>query len=64
MSVAIAQHVGARNVVIAEINDHRLELARRLGATRVINVEREQLGLVMNELNLTVLQSITADESC
>jgi len=52
MSVAIAQHVGARNVVITDINDYRLDLARRLGATRAINVEREQLRPVMDELGM------------
>ena len=39
MAVAIARHVGARNVVITDVNDYRLELARKMGATRAVNVD-------------------------
>ncbi len=41
MAVAIAKHVGARNVVITDVNDYRLELARKMGATRAVNVSRD-----------------------
>ena len=34
MAVAIARHAGARHVVITDVNDYRLELAARMGATR------------------------------
>ncbi|MEX3823980.1 zinc-binding dehydrogenase, partial [Paraburkholderia sp. BR14262] len=51
-AVAIAKHVGARNVVITDVNDYRLELARRMGATRAVNVSRESLRDVMNELHM------------
>ena len=53
MAAAIARHVGARNVVITDVNDYRLELARRLGATRTVNVLRESLTDVMHELQMT-----------
>jgi len=53
MAVAIAKHVGARNVVITDVNDYRLDLARRMGATRAVNVEREKLRDVMDELGMT-----------
>jgi threonine 3-dehydrogenase len=53
MAAAIARHVGARNVVITDINDYRLELARKMGATRAVNVVRESLGDVMRELRMT-----------
>jgi threonine 3-dehydrogenase len=33
MAVAIARHVGARHVVITDVNDYRLDLARKMGAT-------------------------------
>ena len=33
MAVAIARFVGARHVVITDVNDYRLELARRMGAS-------------------------------
>jgi threonine 3-dehydrogenase len=53
MAVAIAKHVGARNVVITDINDYRLELARKMGATRAVNVSRESLRDVMADLHMT-----------
>ncbi len=53
MAAAIARHVGARNVVITDVNDYRLELARKLGANRPVNVAREKLEDVMkNELGM------------
>jgi len=53
MAVAIARHVGARHVVITDVNDYRLGLASRMGATRVVNPSRETLRDVMDELGMT-----------
>lgn len=53
MAVAIARHVGARNVVVTDVNDYRLDLARKMGATRVVNVGREKLQDVMRDLHMT-----------
>src|SRR5580700_749170 len=53
MAVAIARHVGARHVVITDINDYRLALAHRMGATRAINVRTENLRTTMEELHMT-----------
>jgi threonine 3-dehydrogenase len=53
MAAAIARHVGARHIVITDINDYRLALARKMGASRAVNVEREDLGNVMTELRMT-----------
>ena len=53
MAAAIARHVGARYVVITDVNDYRLGLARRMGATRAVNVERENLRGVMTDLRMT-----------
>lgn len=53
MAVAICRHVGARHVVITDVNDYRLELARTMGATRAVNVSREKLEDVMGELGMT-----------
>ncbi|GGY21581.1 L-threonine 3-dehydrogenase [Paludibacterium paludis] len=53
MAVAIARHVGARHVVITDVNDYRLDLARKMGATRAVNVAREDLRAVMAELGMT-----------
>ncbi|MBI2256114.1 MAG: L-threonine 3-dehydrogenase [Proteobacteria bacterium] len=52
MAVAIAKHVGARHVVITDVNDYRLDLAHRMGATRAVNVSREPLTDVMKELGM------------
>jgi threonine 3-dehydrogenase len=52
MAVAIARHVGARHVVITDVNDYRLALARRMGATRAINVTRESLDDTMRALGM------------
>ncbi|MBV8046116.1 MAG: L-threonine 3-dehydrogenase [Paludibacterium sp.] len=52
MAVAIARHVGARHVVITDVNDYRLELARKMGASRAVNVAREDLRQVMGELHM------------
>lgn len=53
MAVAIAKHVGARNVVITDVNDYRLGIAKQMGATRAINVSRKSTKDVMGELNMT-----------
>ncbi|MFC3624554.1 L-threonine 3-dehydrogenase [Vogesella amnigena] len=53
MAVAIAKHVGARHVVITDVNDYRLELAQKMGATRAVNVARQDLKAVMQELHMT-----------
>jgi threonine 3-dehydrogenase len=52
MAVAIAKHVGARHVVISDVNEYRLELAKKMGATRTVNVQNEKLADVMKELGM------------
>jgi threonine 3-dehydrogenase len=53
MAAAVCAHVGARNVVVTDVNEYRLALATRLGATRVVNVATESLTEVMAELGMT-----------
>jgi threonine 3-dehydrogenase len=53
MAAAVARHVGARNVVITDINTYRLDLAVKMGATRAVNVSTTELQDVMNELGMT-----------
>ncbi len=53
MAVAIAKHVGARNVVITDVNDYRLDLARKMGATKALNVSNGSLEDTMRELGMT-----------
>ena len=52
MAVAVARHAGARFVVITDINDYRLEIARNMGATRTVNVKEEKITDVMQELGM------------
>jgi threonine 3-dehydrogenase len=52
MAAAIARHVGARFVVITDVNDYRLGLAGKMGADRTVNVARESLDDVMAELGM------------
>jgi len=53
MAAAICKHVGARHVVVTDVNDYRLDLAKQMGATRVVNVAKESLKDTMAELNMT-----------
>src|SRR5205085_2366079 len=43
MAAAIARHVGARHVVVTDVNDYRLDLAKRMGASRAINVSKTSI---------------------
>jgi threonine 3-dehydrogenase len=53
MAVAILRHIGARHVVITDVNEYRLDLARKMGATRAVNVLHHSLHEVMDELGMT-----------
>lgn len=52
MAAAIAKFSGARSVVVTDMNEYRLGLAKQLGATRVVDVSREDLREVMKELGI------------
>jgi threonine 3-dehydrogenase len=53
MAAAIAKHVGARHVAVTDVNPYRLELARKLGATRAVDVRNETLTDTMHTLGMT-----------
>lgn len=52
MAVAIARFVGARHIVITDVNDYRLDLARKMGASVAINVTREKVDDAMKVLGM------------
>jgi len=52
IAAGIARHVGARHVVVSDVNDYRLKLAADMGATRTINVRNERLLDVVGELDI------------
>ncbi|TFH86930.1 L-threonine 3-dehydrogenase [Billgrantia azerbaijanica] len=53
MAAAVCRHAGARHVVVTDLNPSRLALAERLGATRTVDVSRENLTDVQRELGLS-----------
>ena len=53
MAAAVCRFVGARHVVITDVNDYRLELALKLGASRAVNSTRTSLAAVMQELKMS-----------
>ena len=53
MAAAVCRFVGARHVVISDVNDYRLELAMRMGASRAVNAARTPLAAVMQALKMT-----------
>ena len=52
IAAGISRHVGARHVVVTDVNDYRLHLAREMGANRTVNVTRESIGQVISELGM------------
>jgi len=53
MAAAVARFVGARHIVITDVNDYRLNLARQMGASRAINVTEHSVDEVMAELGMS-----------
>ena len=53
MAAAIAKFAGARHVVITDMNQYRLDLAAKMGATRCVNLTQEKLTDVMHEIGMT-----------
>lgn len=53
MAAAIARHAGARNVVITDMNEYRLKIARKMGATKAVNVSTTSLQETMKSLGIT-----------
>ncbi len=52
MAVAVARHVGARHIVITDVNDYRLGLAKAMGASITLNVTKGTLKEAMDKLGM------------
>jgi threonine 3-dehydrogenase len=52
MAIPMARRAGARHIVITDVNDYRLELARKMGATATVNVARDNIREVMKKLRM------------
>lgn len=53
MGALVAQKVGARKVVITDINPYRLNLAHKMGVQHVVDVSKQQLRDVMDDIGMT-----------
>jgi threonine 3-dehydrogenase len=53
MAAAVVRHAGARYTVITDLNPFRLDMARRMGVTKAIDVRQTSLGDVQRELGMT-----------
>jgi threonine 3-dehydrogenase len=52
MAAAIVKHAGARFIVVTDVNDYRLDLAKKMGATVTLNVKNRKLADVQKELGM------------
>ncbi len=52
MAIPVVLHAGARYVVVTDLNDCRVELARKLGATLAVNPKQTSLGEVQKRLGM------------
>jgi threonine 3-dehydrogenase len=52
MATAVVRQIGARYIVVTDINPDRLALARKMGATKTIDPRIESLAAVQNELGM------------
>ena len=53
MAAAVAKHAGARYIVVTDVNPWRLDLAKQMGATRVVDVRTESIQEVQMALGMT-----------
>ena len=53
MACAACRFIGARHIVISDINDYRLQLAEKMGATKAVNVSRSSIEAAMQELQMS-----------
>jgi len=53
MAAAVVRHAGARYVVITDLNDYRLGLARKMGVTEAVNIRERTLREIQKELGMT-----------
>jgi threonine 3-dehydrogenase len=53
MAAAVVRHAGARYVVITDVNEYRLDLARRMGVTEAVNIREHTLPEIQKKLGMT-----------
>lgn len=53
MAAAVLKYIGARHIVITDVNENRLALAKAMGATGTVNVSKQSLAEVTQQLGIT-----------
>ena len=53
MAAAVCRHVGARHVVLTDVNEYRLKLARKVGVEHAVDTGKTKLAQVMKDLGMT-----------
>lgn len=52
MAVAISRFAGARHIVVTDVSEYRLDIAKKMGATRVVNPMKEKVSDIVKELGM------------
>jgi len=52
MAAAVARHIGARHIVMTDVNEQRLQLARNMGVSLAINVSTMRIAEAQEELGM------------
>ena len=52
MAVAVCNFIGARNVVITDVNEYRLKIAKKLGASKTVNITKQSINDCFSELGI------------
>jgi threonine 3-dehydrogenase len=52
MAAIVARHNGARHIVVTDVSDYRLDLARKIGVTKAVDVRKQTLREVQQELGM------------
>ncbi len=52
MAAAVVKHAGARNIVVTDVNPYRLDLAKKMGATEVVDVRVRDIPSVQKDLGM------------
>ncbi|MBE9549970.1 MAG: L-threonine 3-dehydrogenase [Proteobacteria bacterium] len=52
IAAGICKHVGAKRIVVTDVNDYRLNLAKEMGATRIVNVARESIDEAVADMGM------------
>ncbi|MBU2707825.1 L-threonine 3-dehydrogenase [Zooshikella marina] len=57
MATQIAKYIGAKNIIVSDVNEYRLTLAEKMGATHTINVLQTPLDSVEHEYDIALEMS-------